>query len=185
MQPSNSFIIDVSDSWTELKNEKGHNLLELFYKDKRRWAYTFQTYATLTRFEMIQQAVAEHPEKQIFLTERCLETDYEVFTKMLVADGSMDQLEFAAYGRLFKQLRGDTLPLSAIVHISTPPELCLERINRRGRGGEERIPLEYLKQLSKFQDRWLRSTSVPVFHTDGNSITEVSSFLEDTLYWNL
>jgi deoxyadenosine/deoxycytidine kinase len=26
--------------WTALKNAEGKNLLELFYEDKRRWAYT-------------------------------------------------------------------------------------------------------------------------------------------------
>jgi deoxyadenosine/deoxycytidine kinase len=29
-------------SWLQMKNEHGESLLELFYKDKRRWGYTFQ-----------------------------------------------------------------------------------------------------------------------------------------------
>jgi deoxyadenosine/deoxycytidine kinase len=37
------------DLWTNLK---GHNALELLYKDPARWSFSFNNYALLTRLEM-------------------------------------------------------------------------------------------------------------------------------------
>ena len=49
---------------------------------------------------------------------------------------------------------GGATPLSAIVYINTSPELCASRIVQRSRGGEQGIPLEYLKSLDSYQRRW-------------------------------
>jgi deoxyadenosine/deoxycytidine kinase len=97
---------------------------------------------------------------------------------MLVDDGSIDRLEFAIYQRLFRQLRSSCTSVAGIIHVNTPPTLCLDRIRSRGRGGEDVIPLAYLDNLSRFQKSWLAKTNVPVLHTDGNSVEEASRFLD-------
>jgi deoxyadenosine/deoxycytidine kinase len=43
--------------WTELHDKEGKNLLELFYQDKKRWSYTFQNCALLTRLTNIKDAI--------------------------------------------------------------------------------------------------------------------------------
>jgi deoxyadenosine/deoxycytidine kinase len=97
---------------------------------------------------------------------------------MLVDDGSIDQLELTIYKRLFDHLKSDAVELSGIIHINTPPSLCLDRIRNRGREGEDVIPLTYLENLSRFQKCWLDTTNVPVLHTDGNTIEEIEAFLD-------
>ena len=47
------FIDEPLDTWTSLKNDEGVSLLELFYGDQRRWSYTFQNCALLSRFQNI------------------------------------------------------------------------------------------------------------------------------------
>ncbi len=39
-------IYEPHQKW---QNVAGHNLLEQFYKDPKRWAYTFQSYAFVSR----------------------------------------------------------------------------------------------------------------------------------------
>ena len=102
--PRLNFIDEPLDTWTSLKNEAGENLLHVFYKDIPRWAYTFQNCAILSRAQNIRRSVeswiarcATDPsaiENNIFITERCLETDKNVFAQMLRDDGKLDGIEW-------------------------------------------------------------------------------------------
>ena len=47
--PDIVIVPEPVDMWTQLKDEKGRNLLELFYKDKQRWSFSFQQAAMLSR----------------------------------------------------------------------------------------------------------------------------------------
>jgi SAM-dependent methyltransferase len=43
--------------WTALHNAAGKNLLELFYEDKKRWSYTFQSSAYINRYTNMTEAI--------------------------------------------------------------------------------------------------------------------------------
>lgn len=47
--PTWNFIDEPVGTWTSLKTDEGENLLELFYKDQKRYSYTFQNCALLSR----------------------------------------------------------------------------------------------------------------------------------------
>jgi deoxyadenosine/deoxycytidine kinase len=181
------FIDEPLDTWTSLINDEGVNLLELFYGDLRRWAYTFQNCAVLSRYQNIEKSIAKvrsttedairaaassnkdgekggrQLEKvfKVFITERCLDTDYQVFAKMMKADGQFDSLEFDLYYRWYQLLSSSSTSLSAIVYVDTEPETCSDRIKCRNREGEEGIPVSYLKSLHQFQSNWINNSSVP------------------------
>jgi deoxyadenosine/deoxycytidine kinase len=165
------FIDEPLDTWTSLKNESGDNLLEVFYRDNKRWSYTFQNCAVLSRFLNIRKAieawyreVAVNPDavrNNIFITERCLETDYNVFAQMLREDGCIDGIEWELYKKWYVLLQ-DTVRVSAIVYVNTPADVCAERIIKRGRQGEESIPMEYLTRLHHFHQKWIDRITVPV-----------------------
>ncbi|KAJ1429028.1 P-loop containing nucleoside triphosphate hydrolase protein, partial [Ochromonadaceae sp. CCMP2298] len=158
------FIDEPVDTWSEIKNQEGESILEVFYRDRKRWSYTFQTCALLTRYQNIEKAVNNERMlgklgNLVFLTERCLDTDSRVFTKMLTEEGSINSLELDLYGRLLTQLKATATPLTAIVHVNTSPEVCAERIRKRSRGGEEAISMEYLKNLHGHQSRWIKEAT--------------------------
>jgi deoxyadenosine/deoxycytidine kinase len=169
--PDWHFIDEPLDTWTALQNESGENLLEVFYKDKRRWSYTFQNCAVLSRYLNIKRAIEDwHREcarnpaaamKNIFITERCLETDFNVFAQMLRDDNCLDGIEWELYKQWYRMLQ-DTVRVTGIVYVNTSPEVCAERIGRRGRKGEEEIPLDYLQSLDKYHKRWIDHMAAPV-----------------------
>jgi deoxyadenosine/deoxycytidine kinase len=177
------FIDEPVGEWSTLKNEKGESMLEVFYKDRRRWSYTFQNCALLTRFQNIEAAIRTHSsvtgsgQRKVFVTERCLDTDYHVFTKMLRAEGSIDKLEYDLYERWFSQLKKTSTPLSAIVHVDTTPETCAQRIIKRGREGEGGIPLEYLRSLDKYQRDWVEAGTTPYIRADVTQCNKVVEFV--------
>lgn len=160
--PHWNYIDEPLDTWTSLKNDDGTNLLECFYADQRRWSYTFQNCAVLSRFRNIEQAIEDKLnssdlKSNIFITERCLDTDYHVFAKMLNDDKMIDSMEFSLYKRWFNLLKETATPLSAVVLIDTPPAVCDERIKGRSRSGESGIPLPYLEKLTEFQNNWINT----------------------------
>lgn len=191
------FIDEPVDFWESLKNEKGESLLTNFYNDQRRWSYTFQNCALLSRFQNIETCVEQHRAEylskveantataedrcKIFITERCLDTDHEVFAKMLNADGQLDLMEFTLYERWFGLLQQTATQLSAIVHVDTAPNLCSDRITLRNRTGESGIPLEYLCSLDKFQSAWIDTTHVPVTRTTSDDSMAVTVFVDSLL----
>ena len=177
--PDWCFIDEPVDFWQSLKNGKDESILELFYGDPKRWSYTFQNCALLSRYQNIEAAVrgTANEGRKVFITERCLDTDYEVFAKMLHADGIMDPLEFELYQRWFRILQRSAVPLSAIVYVDTDPDMCFERVAERARSGEAGISLEYLNSLDRQQDAWVKSTAVPQLRIKSNEADKVEAFV--------
>ena len=151
--------------WTALKNESGKNLLELFYEDKRRWAYTFQNCAILTRLKNIKEAVEELDNNgkgpQVILTERSVLTDKYVFAQMLRDSGDIDQMEWELYDSWFT-IFSKQHQVNGIVYLSTSSTTSKERIHIRNRQGEDRIHLDYLDALDRQHKSWIESTDIPV-----------------------
>ena len=166
--------------WTALKNEEGKNLLELFYEDKRRWAYTFQNCAILTRLKNIQDAVdnldSTMKGPQVIITERSVLTDKHVFAEMLYEAGDIDRLEWELYESWFNTF-GKKYPVRGIIYISTSSSTSKDRIKIRNRLGEENIGLDYLDALDKQHKKWIENTNIPYL----NISTETNVSVEDNI----
>ncbi len=166
--------------WTSLKNEQGKNLLELFYEDKRRWAYTFQNCAILTRLKNIQDAVEDldmtEKSPHVIITERSILTDKHVFAEMLRDSGEMDIMEWELYETWFN-IFSKKYPVSAVIYVSTSSVTSKERIGIRNRQGEDKIQLDYLNLLDDQHKKWIDNTTLPVLTLS----TEVDVPLEENL----
>ncbi len=145
------------DVWTTLKDAEGKNLLELFYGDKRRWAFSFQQAAMLSRLLLLQKAIAEAKPGQIILSERSVLTDRFVFADMLQQAGDMSPLEWTLYQHWY-QAFGSMLPMAGILYINTSVETAANRIQLRARPGEEEISKDYLEALDKQHRAWIANT---------------------------
>lgn len=172
------------DTWTKLKNMDGRNLLELFYEDKRRWAYTFQNAAILSRLKMIKEAVNNALPGQIIVTERSVLTDRFVFAQMLKDKGEIDPLEWDLYEMWYNTFASE-LPMAGIIYITTGVATSSERIKKRGRGGEGSIPDAYLTDLADQHDLWLSETDLPVLRISTEAtipieltLSQIRGFLE-------
>jgi deoxyadenosine/deoxycytidine kinase len=171
--------------WTALKNAEGTNLLELFYQDKKRWAYTFQNCAILTRLKNIKDAVESG--HKIIITERSILTDKYVFAEMLHDAGDMDQIEWELYESWFN-IFGKEYPVNGIIYISTNANISKERIHIRNRIGEENIHIEYLEALDIQHKKWIENTNIPVLTLSTEigvpvekNIEEIKLFIERLL----
>jgi deoxyadenosine/deoxycytidine kinase len=168
--------------WTALKNAEGKNLLELFYEDKKRWSYTFQNCAILTRLKNIQEAVENidtaQKTPQIIITERSVLTDKHVFAEMLYEGGDIDPLEWELYESWFN-IFGKKYPVRGIIYISTSAVTSKDRIKIRNRHGEENIGIEYLDALDKQHKKWVENTNIPVLTLSTEADVPVEKNIEE------
>ena len=174
--PEILIIQEPVDVWTALKNSDGQNLLELFYKDKHRYAYTFQNAAILSRLKLLKDAVAAARPGQIILTERSVLTDRCVFAEMLKDQGFLNGIEWQLYTTWFDTFATD-LPMAGIVYISNRCETAYERIQKRNRSEENTIAMSYLTELETQHTKWLSQTPLPVLRIS----TEADTNLQETL----
>jgi len=174
--PSAHVVLEPVGEWMRLKNAEGVSLLELFYSDKKRWAYTFQNCAILTRLRAIQEAMQGLPDDAVILTERSVLTDRFVFAEMLRASGDLNCLEWELYCKWFDTF-ATALPITGIIYLTTGVGTSAGRIVKRGRSGEDHIPLDYLSALDTAHHSWIESTSLPVLRVS----TEPGSSLLDAI----
>ena len=186
--PELHIVDEPVGQWTALKNDTGKNLLELFYEDKKRWAYTFQNCAILTRLKNIKEAVEELDTNgkgaQVILTERSVLTDKYVFAQMLRDAGDMDALEWELYDSWFS-IFSKQHQVNGIIYLSTSSTTSKERIHIRNRQGEDRIQLDYLDALDRQHKQWIESTDIPVLTLSTepgvsleNNLQQIRDFIE-------
>ncbi len=146
------FIEEPVEEW---KSGFGSNMLDLFYHDMKRWAFTFQLTTFVTRCKTWNEisALTTHPR---VLLERSIYTDRYVFAPTLHQIGAINADEWLIYCRLwdFAVANSDVTP-DCILYLRTPAEVCLERIRQRRRGEESEVTLDYLQQLEALHDQWL------------------------------
>lgn len=166
--------LEPVDDWMKLKVEgDSKSLFEHYYSDKSRYAFMFQMYAMKTRFEHIMKLQQENPETLI-ICERCHLTDCEVFAKMLAKDNLITPIEFEVYKTWYTFITGILKPqISGILYLRVDPHVCVQRIMKRNRTGEDKIDLEYLAHLHQQHESWLAQTEkdtegIPIGIVDGN-----------------
>lgn len=94
--PNSAFVGEPVDLWCNLKdNTTNTNILDAFYQDKTRWSYTFQNMAYITRMMTLLDHLNK-PYDYIFM-DRSMDTDKNVFGKMLYDQGHMTTLEWNIY----------------------------------------------------------------------------------------
>lgn len=142
--------------WKNLINTDGKNILQTFYEDIPRWAYSFQNVACITRMMKIEESIRNSKSKYIFL-DRSLGTDKNVFEAMLHDQGQMNELEHQMYNLwcdfYHQYVRSQSNQI--YIYLKASPETCANRIKKRGRVEEECIELDYLRGLNEYHDKWL------------------------------
>jgi deoxyguanosine kinase len=183
------FVDEPVDEWMAMKNKDGKNLLETFYGNMKRWSYTFQNIAYITRMNRLLDAL-NNKDIHVIIMERSLEGDRNTFTKMLHEDGDIDELEMSAYNKwsdFFLQRFSSDINFY-YVFLTCEPQICFDRIHKRARGGEGGIPLTYLSRLHQCHCDWLNDVeNVFIFDVNedfldtSSKIEKVSKFIEKYL----
>jgi deoxyguanosine kinase len=145
------FLQEPVDIWNTITDLEGKTMIEIFYSDPNNYAFAFQMMAYISRLSTIKNALKENYD--IIITERCVNTDRNVFAKMLYDDGKINEIEFKIYNKWFDEFIED-FPEIEYIYLKTDPQIAFDRIIKRGRLGEN-IPIEYLTRCHEYHENWL------------------------------
>ena len=178
------FIKEPVDEWNLIKDNEGITILEKFYNNKTKYAFSFQMMAYITRYIILNDAL-ENNENCILITERSIYTDKLVFAKMLYDDNDIEEVHYKIYLQWFDTL-SKKLVVNKIIYVDVEPEICKNRIIQRSRKGEEMIPIEYLKKCDLYHKLMLKKNENCICNNqliiDGKiNIFENKNYLENIL----
>ena len=169
-------IQEPVDEWMKQIDSDGHNILEKFYGDQDRWAFTFQMNSFISRAQKIQEALndlksTESSLRPLLIVERSIYTDRHAFALNCYESGKMTKMEYDIYCKWNDWLSDKfNLRPTAYIYLKCNPNVNYERISKRSREGEENIPLEYLENIHKKHEDWMTkekdNEGIPVLTID-------------------
>ena len=160
------YVHEPVDEWSTIKDKHGETILEKFYNDQYKYAFSFQMMAYISRLSRVKQIIRDNP-NAIIICERSVFTDKEVFAKMLYDDGKIEEVNYQIYLKWFDKFIND-IPVSGIIYVNTTPENSKRRVDFRARQGED-IPLKYLEKCHNYHNNWLADSNEIIFNFDGNN----------------
>ena len=166
---STIFVDEPTDEWQTIQDENGVPILVNLYSDLKRFAFRFQIMAYISRLKKLRDAM-RNPNVKIIITERCLITDACVFARMLYDSKHIEEDEYQIYMRWFDEFAKEVEP-SCIVYFQASTEVCMNRIKKRNRHGEQEIQYDYLERCNRYHDEWLikdQKNLIPVLILNAN-----------------
>lgn len=167
------FLQEPVKEWDNIKNEENTTILEEFYKNKKKWAFSFQMMAYITRLKTLRDLVKKHGNDIIIISERSLWTDKNVFAKMLYDEKSISTIDYQIYNKWFDEFIQE-FPLKGIIYLNTSPKICYERVKKRSRTGEETIALSYLEMCSQYHNSWIKNDKCQILEFMGDGSESIN-----------
>ena len=141
--PGTTIVQEPVQAWEDLETDEKCGLLESFYTDQKKYGFQMQMYGLVTQFQAIHEAARFN---DLVVAERGILPDGCVFTRTLQKNGCLSASESSILQRT-RNYFSSLLPESILIYIKTPVSVCMDRIRKRGRDGEELITAPYLSQL--------------------------------------
>lgn len=135
--------------YRELQRGETHTLLDRFYADQPRWAFTLQIHFLNERFRMIKQIRRDGGGA----LDRSIYGD-RIFADVLHEDGAMSDEEFLTYETLLDNMLEHVQPPDLLIYLDCTIDTAIQRIQKRNRGLESGIPREYLERLNSRYLAW-------------------------------
>ncbi|XAR55644.1 Deoxycytidine kinase [Bertholletia excelsa] len=131
------------------------NILDAFYAEPHRYAYTFQNYVFVTR--VMQERESSGGIKPLRLMERSVFSDRMVFVRAVHEANWMNEMEISIYDSWFDPVVSSLPGLipDGFIYLRASPDTCHKRMLLRKRAEEGGVTLEYLRDLHEKHESWL------------------------------
>lgn len=163
------------DTWHGTLEQQG--LLEHFYADQQRWAFTMESFTLISRINELLKSDRSSFSSTPFISERSFYSGFYCFAYLGYKNNTLSPLEWKLYQELFTFLvQKNPFTPRGFIYLATDPETCHARINKRKRSGESEIPFTYLQALHDRHESFLINEkdnnpllqNIPVLYIDGS-----------------
>jgi len=121
-------VLEPVQQWKDV------GILQEFYKDPTRFAYSFQTYVFATRVLAIHEAVMAKPEASIYIFERSPVTDPVFMALQEVAP--LERAMYDTWCMSWLSMSAIDYSKATALYLRTSADVCMERVAKRAREGE-------------------------------------------------
>ncbi|MGJ3235760.1 deoxynucleoside kinase [Marivirga sp.] len=142
---------------TEFEAVEDNPYLVDFYNDMKQWAFHLQVYFLNSRLKQVKRIrESEHTVVQ----DRSIYEDCYVFAKNLHESGNMSDRDYKNYLELFDSMSPVITPPDLLIYLRADIPKLVGQIEKRGRDYEETIRIEYLKNLNKHYEAWVKQYDI-------------------------
>lgn len=146
-----------------------------FYKDMPRWAFHSQTFYLTEKIKQLGE-IKELLKKKPVVQDTPIYQDVFVFAEAQYEAGHMTQAEFDLYKKIYTMFSSQLPEPNLIIYLKTSVEVVEERIAKRSRSFETKIPRWYLVLLNWLLDRWVKNNKkIPVLTIDTDGVNFVKN----------
>ena len=124
-----------------------------FYADMKRWSFNLQVYFLSNRFRS-HKSITEGPDSVIL--DRAIYEDAEIFARNLFEIGNMEERDYNNYVALYEVMTEYLRPPDLLIYLRANVDTLVKQISLRGRDFEQSIRRDYLEQLNRHYESWIK-----------------------------
>lgn len=151
------YLREPVSEWEAIRDGSDKNILQRYYEEPKKYAYSIQTLIYLTFYKQLKEAIEKSTENTVIICERSMYSSQGVFAKMLYKDGIINEIEYQVLTMFYSQF--EPIPIDAVIYLDTDIFTCKKRITKRSRIGEENVKIGYLDTCEKQYKEWLYENS--------------------------
>ena len=141
--------------WTPKYESVTYNpYLEDYYGDIPRWSYNLETYFLAQRFRDLLDISRSD---DVIIQDRTILEGVHIFVRNNYELGNLSQRDYDTYMMLFNLMMTLVHLPDLLIYLKSSVPQLVARIQKRGRGYEQSMSLEYLEGLNRRYDEWIGS----------------------------
>jgi deoxyadenosine/deoxycytidine kinase len=162
--------------FTLIEENFGENaFLPRFYADMNKWAFHSQTFFLMEKITQMLETPKMLAAGAV-VQDTPIQQDAFSYAKAQHVLGHIDDAEWKLYQKIYKSFEPYFPKPDFIVFLDTSLEAIANRIEKRGRGYEQKIPFSYLELLDMLNRKWLlENKTIPVLSIETDGLNIVSS----------
>lgn len=128
--------------------------LEDYYKDIPRWSYNLETYFLAQRFKDVLEISKSD---EVIIQDRTLMEGVRIFVANNHEQGNLSDRDYDTYMQLFEVMMSMAGMPDLLIYLKSSVPHLVSQIQKRGRGYEQGITLDYLQGLNSHYEKWISS----------------------------
>ena len=127
--------------------------LEDYYKDIKRWSFPMEVFFLKERFKDLLE-ISRSDESVV--QDRSIYEGVYVFTENNYAMGNLDDRDYETYMELFEDMTDAVQFPDLMIYLRASVSHLVSNIEKRGREYEQKMPLDYLDNLNKRYEEFIK-----------------------------
>ena len=158
--------------------------LEDYYKDIKRWSFPMEVFFLKERFKDLLEISRS---EESVVQDRSIYEGVYVFTENNYAMGNLDNRDYETYMELFEDMTDAGRCPDLMIYLRSSVSHLVSNIEKRGREYEQRMPLDYLENLNKRYEEFIkekykgRVLTIDVDHLDYQHRPKDFGFITDKI----